>query len=82
MLSRMEPADVQIDPDVVEARPATATGPAISALVEGRLAHTRDAAMTGGAGVGFAGLVLTAPGAADAFVGALEGDTLFAYGME
>lgn len=30
----------------------------------------------------FAGLVLTAPGAADAFVGALEGDTLFAYGME
>jgi uncharacterized delta-60 repeat protein len=30
----------------------------------------------------FAGLVLTAPGVADAFVGAIASDTLFAYGME
>jgi uncharacterized delta-60 repeat protein len=30
----------------------------------------------------FSGLVLEAPGIADAFVGALESDTLFAYGME
>lgn len=30
----------------------------------------------------FTGLAITAPGVADAFVGALESDTLFAYGME